>query len=98
LEISGLFKLLKIFTKNGLEISLEIISCFWVKKPYLWVKKTYFWAKKFGKVQKQGFPNIRIYGKFRICSIPNFPKITKKWTLKSNFGNCEKLVPTQKPT
>ncbi len=39
-----------------------------------------------------------IYGKFGICSIPNFPKITKKLTFNSNFENREKLVPTQKPT
>ncbi len=47
--------------------------------------------------QKRGFQTFRIYGKFGICSVPNFPKITKMM-LKSKFGNREKLVPTQKPT
>jgi len=47
-----------------------------------------FLGQKFGKVWKKfgnrGFQTFgiyrkfEIYGKFRICFIPNFPKITKK--------------------
>jgi len=47
--------------------------------------------KKFGN---RGFQTFGIYGKFAICSIPNFPKITKKMMLNLNFENHEKLVPT----
>jgi hypothetical protein len=46
LEISGLFELAKISEKIS-EISLEIISCFWVKKPC-------FGVKKFGKSSETG--------------------------------------------
>ncbi len=87
------------FRKNSSEIISEIISCFWVKKPSFWVKKL---GKSLEKVQKKfrnrGFRTFGIYGKFGICSIPNFPKITKNdikiefW--KSNFGNRKKLVLT----
>jgi len=51
--------------------------------------------KKFGKVRKQGFPNIR---KFRKLFYSELSENYEKVTLNSNFGNREKLVPTQKPT
>jgi len=83
------------FRENSSEISSEIISCFWVKKPCFWG----FWGQSSkNRVKNKGFRTFWIYGKFGICSIPNFQKITKKMTLKSNFGNREKLIPTRKPT
>ncbi len=80
------------FCKNSSEISLG-------EKPLFWVKKTCFWGKNRGLgVKNRGFQTLQIYRIFGICSIPNFQKITKKMMLKSNFKNCEKLVPTQIPT
>ncbi len=56
------------FCEKSLEKSLEIISCFWVKK----FRKA---QKKFGN---RGFWKFQTCKNFRICSITNFPKITKK--------------------
>jgi hypothetical protein len=45
---------------------------FWGQKV---LKSSELVPKKFGN---RGFRTFIIYGKFGICSIPNFPKITKK--------------------
>jgi len=47
--------------------------------------------KKFGKVWKQGFPNI-----WKLIS--EISENYEKMMLNSNFGNCKKLVPAQTPT
>jgi len=61
------------------------------KKPVLGSKM----SEKVWKVWKQGFPNV---WKFRILFYSEISDNYKKMTLNSKFGNCEKLVPTQKPT
>ncbi len=67
------------------------------KKPVFESKNPVFGSKssgkvrksleKFGKVQKQGFPNI---WKFRKLFYSKISKKYKKMTLNSNFGNREK--------
>ncbi len=50
------------------------VSCFWNQKPCFWVKK--FRNPCFG-VKNSRFWKFQTYENFGICSIPNFPKITK---------------------
>jgi len=65
-----------------LEISSEIISCFRVKKLCFAYKNPVFGSKipvfEGVGVKNRGFLIFQSYGKFGLCSIPNFPKITKK--------------------
>jgi len=61
-------------------------------------QKPCFWVKKFGKVRKQGFPNIRNLQKFWKLFYSELSENYEKMTLNSNFENHEKLVPTRKPT
>ncbi len=71
---------LEIISEISLEISLEIISCFWDKKTCFWG----FWGQSSkNRVKNRGFWT--------------FQKL-RKMTLKLNFGNRKKLVPTWKPT
>jgi len=58
-------------------------------------QKTLFLSQK---VWKQGLPNIRNLQKILNLFFSEFSKNYEKNMLKSNFGNREKLVPTQKPT
>ncbi len=39
-----------------------------------------------------------IFARFRKIEISELSENIKKITLNLNFGNCEKLIPTQKPT
>ena len=94
LEISRFFKLAKILRRHfGNNFGNNFL--FRGKKPCYWVKKTCCWG--FWD-QKHGFPNIPnlqiIWNLFYSELSENYEKMT----LKSNFGNCKKLVPTQKPT
>jgi len=93
-EITCFFELAKISQKS-LEKSLEAISCFWVKKPCFWFKK---FKKTLEKVRKQGFPNIWNLEKFWKLFYSKLSKNYEKMTLNLNLENCEKLVPTRKPT
>jgi len=70
------------FRENSLEISSEIISCFWVKKPC-------FGVKKFGKVWKQGFLNIRNLSKIQNLFYSELSKITKN-DVKIKFRKSRK--------
>jgi len=67
------------FHENSLEISLEIISCFWVKT----------FGKCLENFWKSNWKTFGIYGKFGICSIPNFTKITKN-EFKIEFRKSQK--------
>jgi len=86
-------------------LSLEIIFRFWVKKLCFWVKKPCFESKSSENVQKplfwgqkQGFSNIWYLRKIQNLFYSKLSENYEKMTLKSNFGNCEKLVPTWKLT
>jgi len=63
------------------------------------VKKPCFWVKKFGNscfgVKNRGFRTFGIYG---IILNLFYSELYEKMTLKLNFGNREKLVPTWKLT
>ncbi len=52
-------------------------------------------SEKVRKFRKQGFPNVR---KFQKLFFSEISENYEKMMLNLNFGNCEKLVPTQKPT
>ena len=82
------FRNIRSFRTQNWNSSLEIMSCFWVKKPCFSV----FWG------QKQGFPNIPNLRKIQKLFYSKLSENYKKMTLKSNFGNLKKLVPTQKLT
>jgi len=86
----------------GINRSCTSISKISKKLWKVWVfesKNSVFASKSLEKVRKslEKFVNrvFRTFGNFGNCSIPNFPKITKKMTLNSNFGNHEKLIPTR---
>ncbi len=84
LKISCFFYSRK-FHENSSEISSGQKTLFLRQKQGFWGQKR----------ENRGFRTFQIYRIFGICSIPNFPKITKKMTLKLNFENCKKLVLTQ---
>jgi len=89
-EISFLFELAKISLKYFGNIFL-----FLGQLTLFLSQKTLFLGQK---VWKQGFPNIwnlqKIWNLFYSKLSENYTKMT----LKLNFGNCKKLVPTRKPT
>ncbi len=86
------FSNLQKFCKNSSEISLEIISCFWVKKPYFKVKKSCFGVKKFGNSSETlvlgSKTGVSEHSEFMENSefvlYQTFRKL-RKMTLKSNF-------------
>ncbi len=63
------------------------------KNPVFVSKSLVKVRKKIRKYWKQGFPNIR---KFQKLFYSEISENYEKMTLNSNFGNCEKLVPTRK--
>jgi len=69
------------------------------KKNLFLSQKTLFLGqkvwKKFGKVRKQGFPNVR---NLRKLFYSELSENDEKMMLNSNFEIRKKLVPTQKPT
>ncbi len=78
--------------------SSEIISCFWVKKLVFETKKTILGSKVWKPLfwgWKQLFPKIPNFQKFWNLF---YSKYYEKMTFNLNFENCEKLVPTWKPT
>jgi hypothetical protein len=77
---------------------LEIISCFWVKKPIFGSKDPVFEAKTGLWGQKQGFPNIPNLRKIQNIFYSKLSENYEKIMLKLNFENRKKLVPTQIPT
>ncbi len=66
------------------------------QKPCLWVKNLVLMSKNMFLRQKQGFgvknrgsQKFQTYENFRICSIPNFPKI-KKYDVRIEIQNLRK--------
>jgi hypothetical protein len=86
LEISGLLKLAKILQK-------KFGNKFWSKTHVFGSKNTVFEAKT-GVV---GFQKFQAYKIFGICSIPNFPKITKKMTKKIELHKSQKTRSNSNP-
>jgi len=85
------------------EREILLIHCeLWIFSSKLKKTDEFGMATKFGKnsekVRKLGFPNVRIFQKFRKLYFSEHSENYKKMTLNSNFGNREKLVPARKPT
>jgi len=79
---------------NSSEISLEIFSCFWVKKPCFGVKKPCFGVKKFGekfrKVRKQRFLNIWNLQKIQNLFYSELSEKLQKNDVKIKFWKSQK--------
>jgi len=75
----------RILTKIVISKKLRKVWVFESKNPV-------FGSISLEKIRKQGFPN------FRKLFYSKLSKNYEKMTLNSNFGNCQKLVRTQKLT
>jgi len=76
------------FFQTRKKISKIVPPVFGSKNPVLRQKQG-FWG------QKQGFPNIQNLWNIRNWFYSKLSKNYEKMTLKLNFKNCEKLVPTR---